>query len=112
VSSIDPKQQSMPQSSARIPLTLHVALSPTPLPPPTKQEIDGIIGRHFAATLDEVTNKARQALSSNSELALSLSVVRETLLQTGSDLEVLTTWLKLKVPKIEDGGNFGVVRDS
>lgn len=57
-------------------------------------------------------NKSRQALEANNELALTLAVVRETLLQTASDLQLLVTWLKLKVPKIEDGGNFGVVSDS
>jgi len=67
------------------------------------KEIDGVLNRHFASSLDEVTNKARQALSSNSELALTLSVVRETLLHAGADLELLVTWLKLKVPKIEVG---------
>lgn len=45
-------------------------------------------------------NKSRQALSSNNELALTLSVVRETLLTSASDMETLVTWLKLKIPKV------------
>lgn len=73
------------------------------------KEIDGILTRHFGSSLDEVMNKSRQALSSNNEIAMTLSVVRETLVNTASDLELLVTWLKLKIPKIEDGGNFGVV---
>lgn len=74
------------------------------------KELDGIAARHFAASLDEVANKARQAIASNAELALTLGVVRDSLLTTASDLELLNTWLKLKVPKIQDGGNYGVVR--
>lgn len=74
------------------------------------KEIDGVLARHFGASLDEVANKARSSPAANPELALSLSVVRETLMATAADLELGTTWLKLHVPKIQDGGNYGVVR--
>lgn len=75
------------------------------------KEIDGVLARNFGASLDEVSNKARSSPAANPELALSLSVVRETLMATAADLELCTTWLKLHVPKIQDGGNYGVVRD-
>ena len=71
-------------------------------------EVDAVLHSTFGKTVADVMAHARSSLASNAEVTAALGVVRDVLLRTSADLSLVSTWLKLKVPKVSDGGNFGV----
>lgn len=62
----------------------------------------------FGKSVSEVMTHSRAAVAANAEVSGSLGTARDVLLRTVEDLHLVCTWLKLKVPKVSDGGNFGV----
>ena len=72
-------------------------------------ELDAVLhSAPFGKSIAEIMAQSRASVASNPEVAGSLGVARDVLLRTVEDLGLVCTWLKLKVPKVSDGGNFGV----
>jgi len=72
-------------------------------------ELDAVLhSAPFSKSIADIMAHSRAAVASNPEVAGSLGVARDVLLRTVEDLSLVCTWLKLKVPKVSDGGNFGV----